>query len=41
MNCPRCGGRGVIDGPDSFGNYDGCGYCEGTGIDPADPRSPL
>lgn len=39
--CPACGGRGVIGARDEFGNWDGCDMCEGTGIDPADPRSPL
>jgi DnaJ-class molecular chaperone len=41
LTCLRCGGRGVTEGPDSFGNYDGCDRCEGTGIDPTDPRCPL
>jgi DnaJ-class molecular chaperone len=39
--CPACGGRGVIGARDEFGNWDGCEMCEGTGIDPDDPRSPL
>jgi DnaJ-class molecular chaperone len=39
--CPACGGRGVIGARDEFGNWDGCDMCEGTGIDPADPRFPL
>jgi DnaJ-class molecular chaperone len=38
--CPQCGGRGVLDPRDEFGNYDGCGYCEGTGIHPDDPAFP-
>jgi DnaJ-class molecular chaperone len=34
--CPACKGTGVIGGPDSFGNWDPCDYCENTGE--ADPR---
>jgi hypothetical protein len=38
--CPVCRGAGVL-GRDEFGNWDGCDTCEGTGIDPSDPASPL
>ena len=32
-SCESCGGDGVSAGPDSFGNYDPCDDCEGTGLD--------
>jgi DnaJ-class molecular chaperone len=38
--CPRCGGSGVLGPRDEFGNWDGCGHCEATGIDPEDPAFP-
>lgn len=39
--CPACRGRGTIGERDAFGNWDVCLICEGTGIDPDDPESPL
>jgi DnaJ-class molecular chaperone len=41
MNCPRCGGQGVLGPRDEFGNWDGCDLCEGTGVDPDDPAFPI
>lgn len=29
--CKMCGGQGVTEGPDEFGNYAPCDDCEGSG----------